>query len=290
MLIKFGGVTIGGGAPLVLKDWTPPVTDLRSEYTDRLGRDGQLPSRDLLGSSQWQFTVRVKRVEDLPAAMSEAARLEQAWKATTVRNSTASAPLDYSLDGGASWSRVYGRPGSYAGPSPNFATALGMGVVDLAFTQLDPVHYSAAEHQTSIGAAAAVLGGLRAPLVGPLMSVASGESRAGVIQNAGDLGSPARVRFYGPCTNPTLTTDTGKTVGYVGTLAYDQYVTISAWDSTVTLSPGGGSVAGRLDRRTRVSQMVVPAGRSEWSYRATDPTATSRAVIYWRDAYTSMQA
>lgn len=289
MQIRFGGVTIGCDAPLVLTDWTPPVTDLRSDYQERLGRDGMLASRDWLGSSQWQFSARVEG-PDLAGVMDAAARVEQAWKALKVRNSTTLSPLEYSLDGGKTWRRVYGRPGSYAGPTPDYLAAMGRGRIDLAFQQLDPTHYSAVEHQESIGAAAAVLGGLRAPLTGPLMSVASGEARAGLISNAGDLPSPARVRFYGPCTNPTLTSDRGVVVGYAGSLAYDQYVTVSGWDSTVTLSPGGGNVAGRLDRRTRVSKMAVPAGDSEWTYRATDPTATSRAVIYWRDAHTSMQA
>ncbi|WP_291280006.1 hypothetical protein [Galactobacter sp.] len=205
-----------------------------------------------------------------------------------MRDSTTAAPLDYSFDGVA-WQRVYGRPAAFAGITPDFVASLGLGLLDLQFTQLDPRHYSAAEHQAVIPVAPASYGGIIAPLVAPITTVASGVPRAGSIDNAGDLPSPARVVFKGPCRNPVLTTDAGYKIGYVGSIAYDQTVTLSAWDSTVIKSPPRASVAGDLDRRTRLSRLVVPAGHSEWYFEATDQTGTATATVYWRDSFTAMQ-
>jgi hypothetical protein len=257
---------------------------------ERHNRDGILPSRDWLGAGAWQFNARTSyQPRTLAEAFDAVAAIEQVWKAPTVRDSTTTQPLDYSLDGGETWYRVYGRPGPYTGPNPDRMAIQGRVDVTAEFQQLDPAHYSAAEHSVVIPVVPASHGGIIAPLVAPITTVASGEPRVGGIDNAGDLPSPARVVFHGPCTNPILTTDKGYKIGYVGSIAYDQTVTISAWDSTIIKTPPRASVAGDLDRRTRLSRLVVPSGHSEWYFEATDATGTASATVYWRDAYTAMQ-
>jgi hypothetical protein len=288
MLFRYRGLDFGAEtSTLISTGTTPPTMSLRTDYTERLQRDGVTVGRDYLGSASWAITLATN-AGDLAGALGAAADLEERWKAEAVRSSTAPAALDYSTDLGDTWHRVYGRPGLFTGFSPNARAMQGSGQITLEWVQTDPSHYSAAEHQATIVAQASVVGGIVAPLVAPITTVATGGERAGVLQNDGDRPSPARVRFYGPSTDPIIRTDRGTIIAYKGTLAYDQWVELNAWDATVKLN-NGASVAGRLDRRTVVSKMAVPAGRSEWAYAATDLSGTSRAVIYWRDAHTSLQ-
>lgn len=283
MLFRYRGVLFGyPDGELLVSSVVVPTLEVRSDYKDRIGRDGVNPSRDYLGSGAWQIAVSTNG-DSLADTTAFAGRLESAWKAPAGRGNSAPQPLDYSNDEGATWSRVYGRPGKFAPHDAGLLSHLGGGAFDLEFVQTDPNHYSAAERQAIIDGSASNVGGLIAPLVAPITTVSTGQARAGVLQNDGDLASPARVRFYGPSTNPMLTTEKGYTIGYVGALAYDQWVELNAWDSTVKLN-SGASVAGRMDRRTRISRLSVPPGRSEWVYKATDVSGTSRAVIYWRDS------
>lgn len=289
--LKYRGMTFGGESDslVVTEELTPPTFDLRNEYQDKLGADGQLASRDWVGAGSWQMTI-ISNLNDLASGVDAFGALEQLWRDRSVRNSTATVPLDYSLNDGETWFRVYGRPGQWTSLTDGDGRVM-QGVVtgDVEFKQLDPAHYSAAEHRVVIPVVPASHGGIVAPLVAPITTVASGEPRVGGIDNAGDLSSPARVVFHGPCTNPVLTTDKGYKIGYVGSIAYDQTVTISAWDSTIIKTPPRASVAGDLDRRTRLSRLVVPSGHSEWYFEATDATGTASATVYWRDAYTAMQ-
>lgn len=288
MLIKYRGITVGGNTgPLIITDYSAPTTDLRTDYVDKLQRDGSVLSKDFLGSTSHQFTVATNG-KSLQDALDLAGSLEAAWKNSSVRASTAPVALDYSNDGGQTWSRMYGKPGKFTSLTPNVRATLGVGILELEFVQSDPRHYSATEFSTTIDGTASNVGGIIAPIVSPITTVASGEARAGILTNEGDLPSPARVRFHGPSTNPSIRTDRGYTIGYKGTLAYDQWVEINGFSNEVKLN-NGVSVAGRLDRRTRLSNLNVPSGRSEWSYSATDVSGTSKAVIYFREAHTSMQ-
>ena len=289
MRFRYRGITFGGrDLPVVVTSWEGPTTDLSGETTARLQDDGVTGTPQYLGAGSWQISIATN-ASDLTEALALAGELETAWKLASVRSSTAPAPLDYSTDEGVTWHRIYGKPGKFAPPTDTVHAKLGVALADLEFIQYDPTHYTATERQATITGAASIVGGLRSPLRSPLRTIATGGVRSGRLENGGDQPSPCVVTFFGPSTNPTLTTSRGRTIRYVGTLAYDQSVVLDARAHTVRLYPGGAGVPGRLDARTLLSDLSVPAGVSDWAYQAVDVSGTSRAVVAWRDAHTALQ-
>lgn len=288
MHIRFQGVEVGckRDDPLTIADYAPPMTEVDPIRTPNLGRDGVHAGSDYLRSSAWDFSLSVTEA-GTAGVLGRAGLLERAWKDKAVRSAGAT-PLEYSTDHGASWHRVYGRPLRYTGPKADFMAAQGYGAVEIQFEQTDPLHYSSTTTSTTITAAPAVIGGWSFPLSFPLSTAATGAERAGRVTNAGDKPTPVQVTFHGPCSNPVVTTSHGYEVGYRGTLAWDQHVTLDPMAGSVLLN-GTVPVPGRLTVRSILSDLVAPAGNSDWFYRATDPTGTSRAVLEWRSAFTSMQ-
>lgn len=293
MHVRFQGVEVGctRDAALHLTEFTPPTTEVRSDRAPRLGADGSMVGRDLLGESVWSLTMRT-RAENTYEVLALAERLEREWKAERARATPRPVALEYSTDHGLTWFRVYGRPGLFTGPTPDYLASTGHGQVDAQFHQTDPSHYASDAQSTRIGT---VAGGSRsgwvAPFVFPLVSAATGEERAGRVSNGGDRPTPITVTFRGPCQNPVLRAD-GFEVGYRGSLAHDESVTVDGHMMTAVLRDGAGRshhVPGRLTRRTRLSRLHVPPGDTDLWLSAIDQTATAYAQITWRDAYTSMQ-
>ena len=292
MHLRFQGVEIGctRDDPLYIADYDPPTTELDGAYTARLRDDGVLPGRTFLRDSVWQFAVTVKGV-GVSGVLARAESLEREWKARSARLG-GPVPLEYSTDHGENWYLVYGMPGRFTGPKADYLAASGMGRVDLQFTQTDPRHFTSEPSSTTIQAAPSTAsGGWLAPFAFPLVGGVTGDVRAGTVLNAGDKPAPVTVTFYGPCADPRVW-DGQVSVGYSGALAADQWVRVDALSRSVM---AGGydrpqvPVPGRLVSDLGLVDLVAPPGRSDWSYAATDPTGSSRAVISWRSAFTSMQ-
>lgn len=287
MYIRYEGITLGGRTgPLIISDFDAPTTDLRSSFTDRINRDGVMVSREWLGKASWQFTISTNG-DSLREALDTAGALESVWKRPSVRNSTAPAVLEYSYDG-ENWYRILGRPGRFTSLKPDVHATLGVGVLDIEFVQTDPRHFASTEASTRINAVPASIGGIVAPVISPITTVASGGARAGRIINSGDLPAPVTVTFYGPSTNPKVRTSEGYEIAYNGTLAHDRSVTIDPLNHSVTMD-NGVQVPGRLSRRTRLSSLTVPPGSSDWFYEATDATGSSYVELSYRDSYSHMR-
>lgn len=289
MYLRFDGVTMGGGrsSPLIVTDLTPPVVDKRGDSTDRLHGHGQTAPRQWLGGRSWAWTLATNG-HSLREAFELAETIEQKWLDYRMMEDPVPVPLEYSNDGGATWFRVYGKPGRIASLKPDVRATRGVGILDLTFEQTLPAHYSNEVETVEISAVPASIGGLVAPLVAPLTTVASGAARAGRIESTGNLPAPVVVTFHGPSTNPRVETADGYVLGYRGTLAYDRSVTLDPLAETVRLDDGT-DVPGRLTLSARLSSLSAPPGVSDWFYRSTDTSGTSRAVLAWRDAFTSMQ-
>lgn len=292
MYLRFQGLTFGGSTgPLIITDMKPPTLELENDYRDRISKDGVMVSKDKLTKASWQFSLATNG-KNLSDALDTAADLQSRWQSTEVRNSAFATILEYSHDN-KTWYRVYGRPGRFTSITPNVHANLGVGRIDLEFIQSDPNIYSSQDRVVTINAVQAIQGGLMAPLTAPLTTVGTGGERAGRVVNNGNVTAPLIVNFFGPCTNPTIYNDDGFSMTYLGTLAYDQKVHINPVQHEVRLTTGtetiGVQVPGRISRRTRLSGLTTPSGVSEWFYKATDPTGTSRAELITRDAYNSFK-
>ena len=292
MHLRIGGVVMGGrSGPLIITDLSQPVTEKRGTFTDRLGAHGQTTPRQWLGGRAWTWTLATNG-HNLYEAMSLAESIEQVWLDYASMADARPMALEYSLDEQRTWWRVYGKPGRVTSPTPNIRAVQGVGVLDLEFHQTDPSHYASDAQSTRISTVAgASRSGWVTPLVFPLVSAATGEERAGRVSNGGDRPTPITVTFRGPCENPVLRAD-GFEVGYRGSLAHDESVTVDGHMMTAVLRDGAGRshhVPGRLTRRTRLSRLRVQPGDTDLWLSAIDQTATAYAQITWRDAYTSMQ-
>lgn len=282
MRFKLGAVEFTGEtfAPLMVREFRPGGVDVRDQDTDRPQRDGVIPGADLLGGRLWAWDISA-RGADLSEVLAASARLEGQWRDHARLLPGVSTPLSYLIDG--RWRRVYGRPGRYTGPTPDNIAISGIGRIVCDFRVTDPLHYDEDESSVRLTIVPATTGGLQTPFVFPLSTVRSSAPRAGIVTNGGDAATPLKVVFRGPITNPWVRA-TGLEVGLVGTLAYDQTVTVDPLAGTITGLPAGVNVT----RKTRLTGTLLPPGVTELTFGGTDPTGTATATLAWRNAYTSI--
>lgn len=285
MMFRYQGVEFGGASDLIVRSFDPGQIELRYVDTPRPLKDGLIVGRDFLGGTTWAFDI-VTDAESLGGALAASAALERAWKDPVVRaQANRPSPLSYEL--GGRWRRVYGRPGPYAGPNGDVLTVQGGARIVCDFRVTDPRHYDETEQHVHLAIVPATTGGLEAPLVAPLATVRSGEPRAGLVRNTGDAAAPLRVTFNGPVQDPWVRAAAGWEIGLLGTLAYDEQVTVDALLGTVERSDGQPA-PGMLTRATRLTNSVLPPGDSELTFGGTDPTGTASVDLYWRNAHTTI--
>ncbi|MFF5793675.1 hypothetical protein ACFY5D_16640 [Paeniglutamicibacter sp. NPDC012692] len=290
MKIKIGNVEAGGNTgKLIITEYAPGATDVRTNYVDRPNGDGQMVGNDWLGSSTWAFDISTN-TKNLKEAADAVASLEGEWKKPGTRlTPNVPVPLSYSNDDGTSWYRIYGRPGKFTGMAPNVLATLGVGKVNADFVQTIPLHFEDTEQVETMAIVPPVQGGLMAPLMEPLTTIGTGLERAGFVENTGNAPTPMTIVFHGPIQNPKIRSAKGWEVGYRGTIAAGDYVTINPLLGTVK-TKNGTNVAGMLTVKTRLSAVTLPVGKSEMFYTGTDTTNTATAQLKWRNAFISMQA
>ena len=285
MIFKIGKTTFNDGGLLRVRAFTAGASDVVVQDAQRAQRDGIIVGRDYLGAAVWAFDIDTRAGGEAGAAAADAS-LHKEWNNPAIRtNPNITVPLSYQMAG--RWRRVYGRPGKYAGINGNTMTKRGIGRITCDFRVTDPLHYDDAETSVVLTIVTATTGGLMAPLAAPLSTVRSSAPRAGTVKNTGDAATALKVTFHGPITNPWVRSTAGMEVGLIGTLAYDQTVTVDPLSGAVTRN-GGTSAAGMLTRKTRMSTTVLQPGTTELTFGGTDPTGTATATLAWRNAYTSI--
>jgi hypothetical protein len=286
MKFKFGGVEFGGqSGALIVTGFDPGTAELRTNDTPRPNRDGVIVGRDFRGGRVWAFDLSTN-VDDMPGALATEAALAASWANPSLRSSpNVTAALSYELAG--RWRRVYGRPDKFAGSNGDIRADQGAATITCDFRVTDPLYYSDTEDQVKLTIVPASTGGLMAPLKSPLSTVRSSAERAGIVHNQGNASTPLKAVFKGPVTDPWVRSATGMEIGLVGTLAYDQSVTVDPLAGTV-IRNGGAPANGMLTRKTRLSQSLLKPGTTELTFGGTDPTGTATATLYWRNAYQSI--
>jgi hypothetical protein len=285
MIFKIGAVTFNDGGLLRVRAFTAGASDVIIQDAQRAQADGLIVGRDYLGAATWAFDIATRAGGEAGAAAADAS-LHKEWNNPAVRtNPNTTVPLSYQLAG--RWRRVYGRPGKYAGINGNTMTKRGIGQITCDFRVTDPLHYDDTESTVALTIVPGSTGGLMSPLASPLSTVRSSAPRAGNVANTGDAATALKVTFHGPVTNPWVRSASGMEVALIGTLAYDQSVTVSPRAGTVTRQDGTNA-AGMLTRKTRMSTTLLQPGTTVLSFGGTDPTGTATATLSWRNAYTSI--
>lgn len=286
MIFNFRGVEFGGQfGNLIVEDFTAGAFGLRSNDNPRPQADGLIPGRDYLGEAVWAFDLKTNR-RTLGEALETAAALEAEWKAEEVRlQPNRKFPISYNLDG--RWRRVYGRPGSFAGPRGDIRARQGAASVVADFRVMDHLYYDEDETSIRLTIIPPSTGGLTAPLTAPLTGTGSGTPRAGFVTNEGNAATPLKATFNGPVTDPWVRAAAGWEIGLIGTLAYDVSVTVDPLEGSV-LRNDGAPVSGMLSRATRLSRARLPKGQSELTFGGIDLTGTATVDLSWRNASTTI--
>jgi hypothetical protein len=130
-------------------------------------------------------------------------------------------------------------------------------------------------------------GGFIFPVTFPVVTLAPTRQQA-QLEVGGSAETAPIIRFRGPVADPALITDDW-TIGLRDIFIPEgQYVEIDAraWRSTVLLN-GVASVAGKLTRRTRLTNVRFNPGRFEARYVGTSSGASTCEVL-WQAAHESL--
>lgn len=286
MRFRLGGVEFSGESldeELMVRVFEPGAINRHVGDKRRPQRHGMMAGKDFLTDATWAWGISA-RGNNLTEVLAADAKLSAAWTPPELLMPGVMVPLDYEIDG--RWRRVYGRPGNYQGVTPDFIADSGIGHIDCEFRVMDTRFFSGDEHSARLTIVPATTGGLMAPLVAPLSTVRSSAPRVGIVLNAGVLETPLTVDFRGPVTNPYIKAAAGWEVRLNATLAYDEIVTVDAFNGTITRN--GNPAPALLTRSSRLSSVVLPPGYSDITFGGTDLTGTATATLRWRDAHTSI--
>ncbi|MCD1287347.1 MULTISPECIES: hypothetical protein [unclassified Brevibacterium] len=130
--------------------------------------------------------------------------------------------------------------------------------------------------------------GLVFPVVFPWGTFQGGQ-RQGIVNNPGLRSTTdVTITIRGTVNRPVVSGD-GWEIELDTNLAYDRSVVIDAMNKTVTRDDDV-SLAGKLTRKSRLDQIQVPAGASEFKFRGTSVDGSATATIRWGSAHTSLGA
>jgi hypothetical protein len=240
--------------------------------------------RDTTMAPSWTWTMHTDG-DNTADALRRLREFSSAWRARKIaRVPSAVLPLRYRV--GHRTRRVYGRPRRLASPPSNLILG-GYIPITASFDLVDDLHYADTLSSAILTYNADGDGGFVLPSVLPIVTQPQSERALDVI-NDGDEDAPLVIRFEGPVVNPSLQ-GPGWNVSLKMEISAGEYVEIDTrpWRMTV-LRNGSASVAGRLGRRQRLSDIALPAGKSTLRYRGASSSATSSCAVSWRSAYSSL--
>ena len=278
MLVSYGGVTVGETSEgMFLTEVELDLGDMRTGDAEWPIRHGSRPGVDYLESGTLTLTLcSSPGARDDAAANAAVSEFVRAWRLGLREGPGRLAPLWVSVGGRSRV--VYGRPGRLAPPAPGSnAMKQGVAMLTAEFRVLDPFVYAAESEDVTVSVVPKTLGGIIAPVFTPITTTLTSDTSYRFITVGGDADATFAVTFHGPATDPTVIVN-GTEVGLVGSVAYDEDVTVDGRARTVELA-NGQPAASRLSRGTRIDRMTLPPGEHEIAFTATDRTGTATATV-----------
>ncbi|MFC4512229.1 hypothetical protein [Streptomyces ehimensis] len=263
--------------------------DGRGDLTDQPGADGVWAAPDWYSERKIHIDCAAKTPGDPAAARALVEQLQAAADPPGVRTvGGAVMPLRIKWPG-APVKVLFGRVRKV---DPEWAkAAFGWVPLDVEFAATDPWFYGDTEQQISLRLGWLSGGGFTAPVQAPIR-VSSGESggqrRPGWVTNQGNVETWPVITVYGPCANPKITqVETGRTLKAQVSLDEGQWLRIDTRPGRRhVVRDNGGNVL--LTPDSDLGAFSIPPGRTEVRWTASDPTATCRLTVAWRDAYRSL--
>ncbi|KUL23228.1 phage tail domain-containing protein [Streptomyces regalis] len=286
--LDFGGIVLG-------HDTAIPIAEIeglgrpgtRGELVEQPGADGAWAAPDWYEARTLRIDCAIKTPGDPAAARQVLADLETIADNRKIRT-VGGAVMPLRIKWPGSPVRVlYGRL-SKLEPSWEKA-AFGWVPLDVEFVAPDPRYYADFEQGTQLRLGWLSGGGFTAPVQAPIRVTSgspNGQNRPGWVTNGGAIDAHPVITVHGPCANPVIThVGTGRSVDLPVTLAAGQWIRIDTRPSRISVTRENGGTA---PTTSRLDTFVLPPGRSEIRWTASDPTATARLTVAWRDAYIAL--
>lgn len=297
MNLRFQGIEIGPDSGdlhgIGIENFDPGSPEVRDSDEHHDGRDGVMPGRDFLGATTLEFDL-FTHGETMIEARDALTEFLAAWRDRTLRLAAGeTVPLEYQATDDPRWRRVYGRPRRSDNPGFDILMRQGNARISLEFVVMEPRVFAGGDEGEQIAQISQIEGyyggGWRFPLRFPIRGSATAGSRVGALAVGGTEATVAIIEFHGPGSRLSLDGNRGWHVGLREdvTLAYDEVITLDPLTGTVTDNFGRTRYAA-LDRRTPLDGVQLQPGAENVFFSALDPTHSAKAVIRWRDAYSSL--
>lgn len=288
---ELDGVLFGRSTTIFVEEdgFSPGRVDWRTQDAEVPQGDGVMFGRDFAGAPTWAWNLGIDR-DNETEVLADQSRLTAVWRADKHRRTPgAVAALRYRLNGRVR--RVYGRPRALA---PSFDNRFSQGYIGLVadFRCADHLHYDddLKSNNIPVGEITQV-GGFKEPLSEPIMDTrTTTAARAGGVDIGGDAPTWILVKFEGPISNPYVEADNGLWRIQLNTsIASGESITIDPrpWARTV-LRSDGASVAGTLNRGSRLQEMSLAPGPHVITFGGSAQEPGSSTTVSWRDASYSL--
>lgn len=283
------GVVFGIGADVSMNEdgFDPGENEWLAQDSQNTRRGITSFGRDVLTGKTWGFQLHTD-MDDVEGATQALEDLSAAWMNVDLAEQPgAQTSLRYKLAG--RYRRVFGRPRRYSAPPTNLILS-GMVPIDCDFATVDAYTYDDVMSSALIPYLSdAVGGGLVFPIVLPASSAPSEGTGQDQLTVTGNARTYPIIRFNGPWTNPTFTTDDWS-VTWKGSIANGKWVEIDArpWKLTV-LNSDGGSVPEGLGMKTYLEDLwFAPQSQPQVSLGGSSASGNASALVKWRNAWTSI--
>ncbi|MGW0731739.1 phage distal tail protein [Streptomyces sp. NPDC002851] len=286
--MEFSGIRIGHGTSIPIAGIEGLARPgVRGEIVEQPNADGAWLSPDWYEARTLRIDCGVKTPGDPAAAARIVAQIEEAADDPRVRTvGGAVMPLRIKWPG-APVRVLFGRLRKAEASWEE--AAFGWVPLDIEFTAPDTRFYADTEQAVQLRLGWLSGGGFTAPVQAPIRvsdGDVSGQNRPGWLFNGGNTDAYPVITVYGPCTNPVIThVETGRKIALGITVPAGEHVTIDTRPGQRTITrQGGGTVA----TTSPLGDFKLPPGRSEIRWIASDPTASARLTMAWRDAFKTL--
>jgi hypothetical protein len=273
------GVVFGIGRPVscTADGFDAGVPEWIVQDRDNSYNGSTLMGRDVRKGSPFTWQLFVNTQEE-PDALAELAAIGRAWSPDTLGEPIepgSFAVLRYQLAGRTR--RVYGRPRRF-GQTINNSLLFGMIPITADFQRVNALFFDDVLETDTFDLVVESGGGVVYPVVYPITSLPSG-SQEGQILVGGTVKTYPIIRFTGPVVDPELITPAW-TLRLNTTILEDDWIEIDTrpWVMTVK-NQSGASVAGTLDPRLRMRDMVLTPGNQSFTLRGDSSTNTASVTI-----------
>lgn len=283
-VIEMNGYRIAVGEDWFCSDLDLGSLDWRDQDVDRPGGDGRMFGRDYATPGTIVLTLHTF-AESRAEARRRVRELASVWRWSEYRSTPgAFTSLSFEMDGETGV--VFGRPRSFAAGVSGVEFDSGHAEATVEFVPMSDIIFDSTGYSNNLHIS--ILPnqslGLMFPAEAPFFFEGEQTARQGQVVNDSLVPVPFAVSFYGPVTNPKVTSTVGGwEIALNTSIAYDQIIVVDTMAQTVTRMSDGASFAHVLTYSSDLSARLAPGGQ-EVVFSGLDTTNTASVDVSWSNA------